>query len=354
MDDVQIYHRVSALIEAIDQRVCEQVNEILHHPRFQALEASWRGLAFLVSTRSDYDDGLFVRIKMLHCTWHEMARDVLRAIEFDQSQLFQRIYSDEFDMPGGEPFGVMVCDYRVSHRWRSGDGISDVQVLQEVATVAAAALCPCLFAADATLLGLNHFAELRPTFDPEAMFQQSEYQTWQRLRSADDSRFLGIVLPDVLLREPYLADGQRADPPGFVESISRVEDMLWGNAAFAFAGTLIRAFANTGWFADIRGGRHEFGEGGVVRGLCSAHHRLSVTDAKRIAVVSDKPSVSVVIDDAIKGKVVVENKELDDLINHRNMILKPSLLMRICRRCCSTFYVRHALVTALKSLVEKR
>lgn len=255
-----------AIIE-IDRLLSQQLNNILHHPRFQRLEASWRGLHYLTETLAEHDATLYAKVKMLNVSWFELARDITRALEFDQSHIFRRIYSDEFDTPGGEPFGVLIGDYQISHRPRPGEAASDIDVLYELGQIATAALCPFLASASARLFGVDAMTDLVP-FSLEEMFQQREYQKWRRLRSNEASRFIGIVVPRVLMRAPWCDDGTRHERFVFREDVSTSrEHYLWGSPCYALGGVLIRAFANTGWFADIRGGLHEFGDGGVVRGL---------------------------------------------------------------------------------------
>jgi len=256
------------LIISLDRLISRQLDEILHHPRFQRLEASWRGLHYLTDAEAEYDEDLSVKIKVLNVSWAELAKDVTRALEFDQSHIFRRVYSDEFDMPGGEPFGVMLCDYEVSHRPRPGQPVSDPEVLRELARVGTAALCPFILNAGSSLFGLDSFRELPQLATLQATFQQREYAQWRALRRDEHSRFLGLTLPRMLMREPYRDDGSRRQRFVYEEQVNDdVEHYLWGGACYAFGSVLIRAFANTGWFADIRGGTHEFGEGGVVRHL---------------------------------------------------------------------------------------
>jgi len=261
-----------ALIERaivdIDKIISEQIDLILHHQKFQRLEASWRSLFYLVETKSEYDEDLTVKIKVLDVSWPELAKDVTRAIEFDQSQAFQRIYSDEFDMPGGEPFGAILGDYQISHRARRDVSAPDVEVLANMSKIATAALCPFIVNASSRLFGLDSLRELGQPFDLTDTFNQKEYIKWNNLRQQEDMRFIGVTMPDVLMREPYQDDGTRYE--GFTyreKTVNSEVDYLWGNACYAFGGVLIRAFANTGWFADIRGGVHSFGEGGVVKNL---------------------------------------------------------------------------------------
>lgn len=290
------------VLSAIDACIAAAVNEILHHPKFQALESAWRGLRHVVNTQSDYDERLAVKIKVLHITWLELARDVTRAIEFDQSNIYQRLYSDEFDTPGGEPFGVVLANYKISHKAHQGAVADDVAVLRETSAVAAAALCPFIFGADAKLFGLNRFSEMAPTLDLDTLFQQAEYTAWRALRAQENSRFLGVTLPETLMRLPYAVDGTRNDPVVFEEQTETMDAYLWGNACFAFGGILVRAFANTGWFADIRGGEHAFGEGGVVRFLQYATHSLGPS-VDNFSVDFTRSATQVRLDDLMERKL---------------------------------------------------
>lgn len=265
----------------IDALVARQLDEILHHPRFQRLEASWRGLQYLVATEAECDQTLNIKVRVLNVAWVELSRDLTRALEFDQSNIFRRIYSDEFDTPGGQPYGLVLGDYEVSHRPRPGAAAEDAEVLSEMARVAMAALCPFVTGAASALFGLDSFAELKQPVNLDTLFQQREYGAWNRLRRDEHARFLGIALPRVLMREPYRADGTRREPFQYEETVWHDrEAYLWGNPCYAFGAVVIRAFASTGWFADIRGGEHSFGEGGVARNLTYSAFDL---DRQRVA-----------------------------------------------------------------------
>lgn len=189
-------------IAKIDSMLNLVINNILHHPAFQKLEASWRGLQYLVSQVAKSPNSQ-IKIRLLNISWQELSRDLTRAIEFDQSQIFQKIYSHEFDLPGGEPFGLLIGDYCVSHKMRTYIKASDIAILQEISKIAAASFSPFITAVDPSLFGLDSFAELNFHNHLERIFQQVEYQPWKILRDDSDSRFLGLVLPFVLLRQPY-------------------------------------------------------------------------------------------------------------------------------------------------------
>jgi len=265
--------RRRAILQAIDRDIAwldalltQQVNEILHHPRFQKLEASWRGVLYLVAEAERGDN---MKVRILNVSWAEVCRDLERALEFDQSQFFLKIYSEEFGMPGGEPFGVLVGDYEVQHRRTRDHPTDDVTALQGMSSVAAAAFTPFIVGASPSFLGLNSFKDLGMPIDLKAIIRQPEYARWRSFQDTEDSRFVGVTLPHILMRLPYRDDGSRLDGFRFREEVEDPQRSghLWGNAAYAFAALLMRAYAQSAWFAEIRGTPQDMVAGGILDNL---------------------------------------------------------------------------------------
>ncbi|WP_207480971.1 type VI secretion system contractile sheath large subunit [Arenibaculum pallidiluteum] len=256
---------IDRLIAAIDRAVSDQVDAILRHPRFRRMEASWRSLRLLVEAADGISN---VRVRVLHATWGEICRDFERASDFDQSALFARVYSDEFGMPGGEPFGMLVGDYEIRHL-RGADDRTDVAALAGLAAVAAAAFAPVVMGCAPELLELERFSAVTPTLDFSTAFQGERHRRWRALQEQEDSRFLGLALPRVLVRPPYADDGSRRDGFRFRDEEGGPEGRggVWGNPGYALAAVVLRAFANHGWLADIRGARADAASGGVVTHL---------------------------------------------------------------------------------------
>ncbi len=232
-------------IADIDKQLNQQLNVILHHKKLQALEASWRGLHSLV-VESNIEG---VKIKLLDVSWQQLAKDFDRAIEFDQTQMFQKIYNNEFGMAGGEPFGVILGDYSIQHR------PDDTATIRDISQVAAAAFAPFIASADPALFGLDDFAALGLPINVQTIFTQQEYASWNAFRATEDARFVGLTLPKVLMRLPYEDNVFRRDSFCFEEEVSDPSNQayLWGNACYAFGITLIHSFEHNGWFTDIRG-----------------------------------------------------------------------------------------------------
>lgn len=233
-------------IAELDRLLSAQVNAILHHPEFQKLEASWRGLKYLVS-ESETDNTL--KIRMLDASKEELLKDFSRAVEFDQSALFKKIYEEEFGTYGGDPFGALIGDYEFS---RSNQ---DVELLRHMSKVAASAHAPFISAASAKMFDWDSFAELPIPRDVEKIFSGADSVKWQSFRETEDSRYVALTLPHILIREPYTKGDHRVETFVFEEDVDGTDHSkyLWSNAAYAFGTRLTEAFARYGWCAAIRG-----------------------------------------------------------------------------------------------------
>ena len=163
-------------IATLDQMINEQLNIIIHHPKFQKLEASWRGLNYLTKQVSD---SKIIKIKLLDISWAEVVKDMSRALEFDQSQLFQKVYSEEYGSPGGEPYGVLLGDYEISHRLSDRHPHDDISTLESLSEVAAAAFTPFIASASSELFGLDDFGSLGLPLNLETIFNHKEYIKWR-------------------------------------------------------------------------------------------------------------------------------------------------------------------------------
>ncbi|MGH7068158.1 MAG: type VI secretion system contractile sheath large subunit, partial [Acetobacteraceae bacterium] len=181
-------------IAAIDNKLSAQLNEVMHHPKFLQLEGTWRGLNHLVMNS---ETGTSLKIKVMNLPKRELTRDLTRAVEFDQSQLFKKIYENEFGTPGGEPYATLIGDYE----WTQHP--DDVETLRLVSNVSAAAFAPFISAAGAGMFGFKDWTELSKPRDLAKIFDTQEYAKWRSYRDSEDSRFVNLVMPRVIARLPY-------------------------------------------------------------------------------------------------------------------------------------------------------
>lgn len=257
----ELEQRANRVIVEIDRRLTATLDGILHHPALQRLEALWRAVAWLIASCDDP----MVKVRLLDVRWSEIGKDLERAVDFDQSQLFELIYSQEFGTPGGEPYGMIVVDHSVVHGVNQASRTDDIAILEGLADVAAAAFCPIAFGIDPTVLALDAFDEIDLRQDLAGSLSGAPFQRWNRLRARSDSRFLAAVMPRLLVRVPHR--GRDHPRLGFVydERVSTARDMVWINGAFALAQVAMRAMAGHRWPAAIRG-TVPLGEGGTVNG----------------------------------------------------------------------------------------
>ncbi|RLS72613.1 MAG: type VI secretion system contractile sheath large subunit [Planctomycetota bacterium] len=261
--DKNVTKTVTAAIAQIDAAMSQQLAAIMHHPSFQALEGSWRGLQHLIMSS---ETGASLKIRVMNATKREVFKDLDKAVEFDQSQIFKKVYEAEFGSPGGEPYGALIGDYQFTNH------PEDIDLLTKMSQVSAAGFCPFVTAAGPELLGMDSFDELSKPRDLEKIFLDTSYAKWRSFRDSEDSRFVVLTMPRTLARLPY---GQSTKP---VEEFQYEEVALgqrgesikvdhsnycWMNTAYVFGTRLTDSFAQTGWCTSIRGVEN----GGKVEGL---------------------------------------------------------------------------------------
>jgi len=142
---------INQRIAQIDHLLSLQLNEVLHHPAFQKLEGTWRGLKYMMD-QSETSDHL--KIKIFNAPKRELLRDLQKAPEFDQSALFKKVYEEEFGIFGGAPFAALIGDYEF------GRGPEDMELIERVSQVAAAAHAPFISAASPEFFNMDSFSSL--------------------------------------------------------------------------------------------------------------------------------------------------------------------------------------------------
>jgi type VI secretion system protein ImpC len=247
---------INARIADIDVLLSRQLNEIMHAPEFQKLEASWRGLHYLVQQT---ETSTMLKIRVLNASKQDLLRDLERAPEFDQSALFKKIYEEEYGTFGGAPFAALIGDYEF------GRHPQDMALLEKISNVAAAAHAPFIAAANPQMFNLDGFTELGVPRDLAKIFDSVEYAKWRSFRESEDSRYVALALPHILMRLPYGKETVPVEGFNFEEDVDGTDHSkyLWGNAAFALGTRITDAFAKYGWTVAIRGVEG----GGLVEGL---------------------------------------------------------------------------------------
>ena len=237
---------INKRIAALDQEVNDGLNEVMHSQAFSKLESSWRGLHYLVSRT---ETGTMLKLRLLNATKDEIQKDLERAVEFDQSAQFKKIYEEEYGTFGGAPYGALIGDYEF------GNHPQDMALLEKISGVAAAAHAPFLSAANPSMFGWETFSEMTEVRDVAKIFDRTEYAKWRSFRESEDSRYVGLTLPHTLGREPYGAATRPTETFRFEEDVDGTDHKkyLWTNAAFSLGTRLTEAFSMYGWCVAIRG-----------------------------------------------------------------------------------------------------
>jgi type VI secretion system protein ImpC len=258
---------INARIAQIDHLISLQLNEVMHHPDFQKLEASWRGLKYLVSNS---ETGEMLKIKMFNCSKKELLRDLQRAADFDQSAMFKKVYEEEFGVFGGHPFGALVGDYEF------GKGPEDIELLEKISQVAAASHAPFITSATANMFNLDSYSDLAAPRDLAKVFDTTEYAKWKSFRNSDEARYVALALPHILMRDPYGKATRPIEEFDYEEGVDGTDHSkyLWGNAAYALATKVTDSFARYNWCGTIRGVEG----GGKVEGLTVHNFRTDEGD----------------------------------------------------------------------------
>ncbi len=241
-------------INLLDTQISEQLSEVMHHPDLQKLEGSWRGLNYLVMNS---ETSSTLKVRMISITKKELHKDLSKAVEFDQSQIFKKVYESEFGSAGGEPYGALIGDYEFTNH------PEDIESLRLMSNVAASGFSPFLSAASPALFGFDEWSELSKPRDLDKVFESLEYAQWRSFRESADSRFVSLTMPKVLARLPY---GQATSPIeefGFeefdVDPVSGIavnaehNDYCWMNSSYVLGAKLTDAFSKYGFCTAIRG-----------------------------------------------------------------------------------------------------
>lgn len=253
---IDVATRIVNKVDKLKEAITDQLNAVMHHDKFQEIEGAWRGLRHLVFST---ETSTTLKLKLLVASEKELKDDLKKAVEFDQSALFKKVYENEYGTYGGEPFSMLVADFYF------GRGPEQMEFLEKLSALAAQAHTPLIAPASSKLFDMKNFTDLAKPRDLSKIFESAELVKWRSFRDSEDSRYVTLTLPQVMLRYPYGSKTIPADNIDFEENVdgSVADDYLWGNSAYFLTERITNAFAKYGWTAAIRGVEG----GGLVEGL---------------------------------------------------------------------------------------
>lgn len=251
--DKSLMKTINNAIKGIDAIISKQLAAIMHHETFSKLEGGWRGLHYFVSNTETSGS---LKIKLLPVSKRDLLKDLTKAVEFDQSILFKKLYENEFGTPGGEPYGALLGDMEFTNH------PEDLDLLSGIAGVAAAAFCPFIASAAPQQFGFDNWSELSKPRDLAKIFDGVDYAKWRSFRDSEDSRFVTLTMPRVLARLPYGKATRTIDAFDYEEApinaqgrttAMQSDEFCWMNASYVLGTKLTHAFSKYGWCTAIRG-----------------------------------------------------------------------------------------------------
>lgn len=261
--DKNLTYTIQSAIENIDKQLSKQLAAVMHSEKLKKIEGSWRGLQYLVS--NSLINGT-LKIRVMNVDKKTLSKDFSKSLEFDQSDMFKKLYESEYGTAGGEPYGLVIGDYEF------GKHPDDMELLENISHVAAAGFSPFVSSTAPSLLGMDKWSDLSKPRDLEKIFDSPEYLKWNGIRNSEDSRFVSLVMPRVLARQPYGAQSKaieefayeeaETDANGKIKALDH-EDYCWMNAAYVMGTRMTASFSEFSWCTSIRGAEN----GGKVEGL---------------------------------------------------------------------------------------
>ena len=233
-------------IAQVQEKLFKQIDEVIHHEKFTTLECKWRGLNHLIK---NVEHGQGLKVKVLSVGDSQLAKDLLKASDFDQSKMFKKVYENEIGTLGGTPFSVMLYDFYFN------SSNYHVDVMDKLSQVCAAAHCPCISSVAPSVFNIEDFRKINQSRDIAKVFQTSARIAWNGFRMKEDARYMTLVLPRIMARAPYSVDNNPVDGLAYAETVdsSRQDHFVWMNTAYALMVRIASAQASYGWTAAIRG-----------------------------------------------------------------------------------------------------
>lgn len=264
---------IDLLILQLNRAIARRVELVLRDPEYKRLEAAWRSILWLCRQVPASDPAKpTVQILLFPASIAELARDLRSSGGVERSKLYRELYSQGLGQLGGTPIGMIVVDIEFGPDSHPGVKVSDIELLDRLAAIAAATFAPLVAGVSPAIFSRSdRFDQLQSLTPVRNAFETPQLAVWRSFRKSERSRFVALTAPRFLLRMPTLHDDSRRSTIWYRAPRDRLpsDDGVWGNGAFVLAAAAARSFHRTGWFAQICGlERDEDGRvhgGGIVR-----------------------------------------------------------------------------------------
>ncbi|MCH9644968.1 MAG: type VI secretion system contractile sheath large subunit [Gammaproteobacteria bacterium] len=251
--DKNLTKTIKEAVKVIDAKLSAQMAEVMHAPELQKLEGSWRGLFYFVSNTMCSE---LLKIRLFNASKVELLKDMQKSMEFDQSYIFKQVYEQEYDMPGGTPYGLLIGDYELTSTQ------PDINFLTCISKVAASAFAPYVGGITSSFMGFETWDDLSKPADLSKIMNSLEYVAWRGFRESDEASFVALTMPRVLSRLPYGKDTNPVEEFDFEEAPKNKNGkhapmpnnhFTWMNSSYVMGARMTESFFNNGWCTEVRG-----------------------------------------------------------------------------------------------------
>lgn len=228
------------LVGSVDRAIAGTMNSILHHPDFQAVEANWRALRWILRR---LETGEHLRVFLLDLTQAELAASLTGHENLADCAVVEKLAMAGQENSGQTPWSLIAGLYTFEKTK------SDAVILARAGAMGQMLNAPFIAAAGASVIGCPNIAE---SPDPRGWTTQpppEDEKAWRVVRGLPEAGWVGLVMPRMIIRLPYGEDSDPVDVFDFEEMSGKPSHnhYLWASPVFAAALVLGNSFSRSGW-----------------------------------------------------------------------------------------------------------
>jgi type VI secretion system protein ImpC len=247
------------LVAAVDESLSSAMRAVLHQSEFQSLESIWRGVEMLVRR---LETNRMLQVVLYDISAEDIALDLSSADDLESTGLY-KLLVEQPSLDANQGGISAILGYYVFE-----ETPAHAELLGRIAKIAAAANAPFVAAIDKACLDRN------PKEDQPAEVAEA----WTTLAGLPEAKYLGLTVPQFLLRLPY---GKKSDPIRsfkFEEFTPQggVGGMLWGNGVLLVGLMFGQTFS--------RQGRKQMKLGSILSFDDMPYHFITDGDGEQVAL----------------------------------------------------------------------
>jgi type VI secretion system protein ImpC len=255
---------INDAISKLDSALSAQFDEILHNPKFQQLESTWRGLKLMLDN-ADFPDK--VHFEILNAEKEKFLK------VFDE-----KIYQQEYDDVCEVPLSVILADYDLTQN------PNDMALLKKMAEKSQILQVIFVSHISPDFFGMRNILHLVAMPDLYSRLVSPMQSEWKAFMQSQSSRWVCMTMNRFLGRNLYGQDDMTAEIFDYKEKADAAhpDGYLWSHPMWLMGIVLANSFAKTGACLSISG----LGLGGEFIGLPTRDFPKTRTENIKISTES--------------------------------------------------------------------